>query len=163
MTYSDDGKQSWELAEAAHTDTELTINRIDIDKSYVVAVRAKNGGGYSAWRNSDSISAAPGVAYAKVAATMLLVNYPNPFNPETWIPYQLSEAGNASISIYDTAGKLIRTLELGHRSAGLYHSRGRAAHWDGRNDLGERAASGIYFYRLTTPTFHQTRRMLIVK
>ena len=94
---------------------------------------------------------------------LLLQNYPNPFNPETWIPYQLSEDSSVSISIYDTTGQLVRTLSLGFQSAGFYNSQGRAAYWDGRNALGERVASGIYFYQLTTPAFQQTRRLVIVK
>ena len=94
---------------------------------------------------------------------LLLQNYPNPFNPETWIPYQLSEDTPVSVSIYDTAGRLVRTLSLGFQAAGFYNSRGQAAYWDGRNELGERVASGIYFYQLTTPEFQQTKRMLIVK
>ena len=94
---------------------------------------------------------------------LLLQNYPNPFNPETWIPYQLSEDSPISISIYDTTGQLVRTLSLGFQSAGFYNSRERAAYWDGRNALGERVASGIYFYQLTTPTFQQTKRLVIVK
>ena len=94
---------------------------------------------------------------------LLLQNYPNPFNPETWIPYQLSEDTPVSISIYDTTGQLVRTLSLGFQSAGFYNSQGRAAYWDGRNELGERVASGIYFYQLTTPAFQQTRRLVIVK
>ena len=94
---------------------------------------------------------------------LLLQNYPNPFNPETWIPYQLSEDSPVSISIYDTTGRLVRTLSLGFQSAGFYNSRGRAAYWDGRNALGERVASGIYFYQLTTPDFQQTRRLVILK
>ena len=93
----------------------------------------------------------------------LLQNYPNPFNPETWIPYQLSEDSLVSVSIYDTAGTLIRTLSLGYQSAGFYNSRDRAAYWDGRNTLGEPVASGIYFYQLVTPHFQQTKRMLILK
>ena len=94
---------------------------------------------------------------------LLLQNYPNPFNPETWIPYQLSEDSLVSVSIYDTTGQLIRTLSLGFQSAGFYNSHGRAAYWDGRNKVGERVASGIYFYQLTTPSFEQTRRLVIVK
>ena len=97
------------------------------------------------------------------AQNLLLQNYPNPFNPETWIPYQLSEDSSVSIAIYDTTGKLIRTLSLGFQSAGFYNSREHAAYWDGRNALGERVASGIYFYQLTTPSFQQTRRLVIVK
>ena len=95
--------------------------------------------------------------------SLLLQNYPNPFNPETWIPYHLSETGSVSLSIYDTKGTLVRKLSLGYQSAGFYQNRGRAAYWDGRNDLGEPVASGVYFYQLTTPSFQQTRRMLILK
>ena len=95
--------------------------------------------------------------------SQLLQNYPNPFNPETWIPYHLAEAGAVSLSIYDTGGRLVRTLSLGYQSAGFYNSRERAAYWDGRNVLGERVASGVYFYQLTTPSFQQTKRMLILK
>ena len=94
---------------------------------------------------------------------LLLQNYPNPFNPETWIPYRLSEDSQASISIYDTKGTLIRTLSLGYQSAGFYQDQERAAYWNGRNDLGEPVASGVYFYQLTTSSFQQTRRMLILK
>lgn len=93
----------------------------------------------------------------------LLQNYPNPFNPETWIPYQLSVAAPVSISIYDATGGLVRTLSIGHQSEGFYHNRGRAAYWDGRNTLGESVSSGVYFYQLTTPSFQQTRRLIIVK
>ena len=94
---------------------------------------------------------------------LLLQNYPNPFNPETWIPYRLSEDGDVSLSIYDTQGMRIRTLSLGYQSAGFYQDQGRAAYWDGRNSLGEPVASGVYFYQLTTASFQQTRRMLILK
>ena len=93
----------------------------------------------------------------------LLPNYPNPFNPETWIPYQLSEDSLVSVSIYDTTGKLVRTLSLGFQSAGFYNRRGRAAYWDGQNELGEPIASGVYFYTLTAGEFTATRKMLIAK
>ncbi len=95
--------------------------------------------------------------------SLLLQNYPNPFNPETWIPYHLSEDGSVSLSIYDTKGTLVRTFSLGYQSAGFYQDQGRAAYWDGRNNLGEPVASGVYFYQLITPSFQQTRRMLILK
>ena len=95
--------------------------------------------------------------------TALLANYPNPFNPETWIPYQLSEDSPVSISIYDTTGKLVRTLSLGFQSAGFYNSQGRAAYWDGRNTVGERVASGVYFYQLQTDAISPMRKMVILK
>ena len=95
--------------------------------------------------------------------TSLLANYPNPFNPETWIPYHLASRTDVTINIYNAQGILVRALMLGHQSAGYYTDRDRAAYWDGRNTLGERVASGVYFYQLTTPSFQQTRRLIIVK
>ena len=95
--------------------------------------------------------------------TVLLANYPNPFNPETWIPYQLAKPADVKVSIYATDGALVRTLALGHQAIGVYQSRGRAAYWDGRNTLGEPVASGVYFYTLTAGEFIATRRMLILK
>ena len=95
--------------------------------------------------------------------TALLTNYPNPFNPETWIPYQLSEPAEVTLRIYAMSGVLVRTLNLGHQPAGLYHQRSRAAYWNGNNELGEPVASGIYFYTLTTGDFTATRKMLIMK
>ena len=95
--------------------------------------------------------------------TALLPNYPNPFNPETWIPYQLAESTEVSISIYAADGKLVRMLDLGNQSVGIYESRSQAAYWDGRNELGESVASGVYFYTLTAGDFTTTRKMLIRK
>ena len=95
--------------------------------------------------------------------TVLLPNYPNPFNPETWIPYQLAVPSDVHISIYAADGKLVRILNLGHQPVGLYHQRSRAAYWDGKNELGESVASGVYFYTLETGDFTTTRKMLIRK
>ena len=95
--------------------------------------------------------------------TALFPNYPNPFNPETWIPYQLAKPANVKISIYAADGKLVRRLALGTQGVGIYESRSRAAYWDGKNTLGESVASGIYFYTLTAGNFRATRRMLILK
>ena len=95
--------------------------------------------------------------------TVLLSNYPNPFNPETWIPYQLSAAAEVTVTIHSSDGKLVRTLELGQMPAGIYQSRSRAAYWDGRNAQGEPVASGIYFYTLTAGDFSATRKMVIRK
>ena len=95
--------------------------------------------------------------------TALLANYPNPFNPETWIPYQLANASDVTITIYAADGSVVRTLALGHQDAGMYHNRSQAAYWDGRNALGETVASGVYFYTLTAGDFAATRKMLILK
>ena len=95
--------------------------------------------------------------------TALLANYPNPFNPETWIPYHLANASDVEITIFDARGGVVLTLILGHQMAGYYTSRSRAAYWDGRNTLGEPVASGVYFYTLTAGDFTATRKMLILK
>ena len=95
--------------------------------------------------------------------TSLLRNYPNPFNPETWFPYQLSRAADVTFAIYSVNGTLVRTLSLGYQAAGVYRSKSRAAYWDGRNAFGEPVASGIYFYTLTAGTFTATGKMLIRK
>ena len=95
--------------------------------------------------------------------TSLLPNYPNPFNPETWIPYQLSEPAEVILKIYAVDGTVVRTLMLGHQPVGIYQEKNRAAYWDGRNALGESVASGVYFYMLETGEFTATRKMLILK
>ena len=95
--------------------------------------------------------------------TALLPNYPNPFNPETWIPYHLAKPADATVHIYAAGGTLVRTLALGHQVAGIYQSRARAAYWDGKNEVGESVASGIYFYTLTAGNFMGTGKMLVVK
>ena len=95
--------------------------------------------------------------------TALLPNYPNPFNPETWIPYQLAEPAEVTLTIYDMNGRLVRRLAVGLQAAGMYRSRGRAVYWDGRNQFGESVASGLYFYTLTAGEFRSTRKMLILK
>ena len=95
--------------------------------------------------------------------TELLANYPNPFNPETWIPYQLAEATDVTVTIYDMRGIVVRRLALGHQPAGFYQHRGRAAYWNGRNAVGEKVASGLYFYTFTAGEFTATRKLLIRK
>ncbi len=95
--------------------------------------------------------------------TMLLPNYPNPFNPETWIPYHLSQGAEVSITIYDRTGATVREIALRHQAAGYYADRGRAAYWDGRNESGEYVASGVYFYRLRAGGYGAVRRMVIIK
>ena len=95
--------------------------------------------------------------------TALLANYPNPFNPETWIPYELAETAEVTVSIHAADGKRVRTLALGQLPAGTYQSRSRAAYWDGRNAQGEPVASGIYFYTLQAGDFTATKKMVIRK
>ena len=103
------------------------------------------------------------LAAARPDKTLLLANYPNPFNPETWIPYQLAAASDVTITIYDVKGSVVRTLRIGHQSEGYYTVRSRAAYWDGRNASGERVASGIYFYQLVTDEISPMRKLVILK
>ena len=95
--------------------------------------------------------------------TVLLANYPNPFNPETWIPYHLAKDAFVVLTIYDGSSRVVRTLEVGHQTAAVYESRSKAVYWDGRNGLGEQVASGLYFYALTAGDYSATRKMLILK
>ncbi len=95
--------------------------------------------------------------------TQLLPNYPNPFNPETWIPYHLANAEVVVITIYDARGSVVRHLDLGHQHEGYYTSRSRAAYWDGRNNMGESVASGVYFYQLRAGNISLLRKMVILK
>ena len=103
------------------------------------------------------------LAMARPEQTQLLANYPNPFNPETWIPYHLAKNADVTLRIYAVNGALVRTLDLGHQPAGVYRIRSRAAYWDGRNAGSEKVASGLYFYTLTAGDFAATRKMLILK
>ena len=97
------------------------------------------------------------------AETALLPNYPNPFNPETWIPYQLAHAADVQVIIYDTKGVVVRQLDFGYQPAGFYTNRSKAAYWDGRNESGESVASGVYFYQLQAEDYTALRRLVIRK
>ena len=97
------------------------------------------------------------------AETELLRNYPNPFNPETWIPYRLAEDAVVTLTIYDGDGRVVRTLDVGHQVAAVYESRSKAIYWDGGNEVGERVASGLYFYHLSAGDYSATQKMIILK
>ena len=116
---------------------------------------------------TDAVGAAPSVetppAPMLPKTTELLTNFPNPFNPETWIPYQLANPAEVTLTIHDIQGRIVRTLRLGHQPAGFYQSRSKAAHWDGRNYLGEKVATGVYFYTLKAGDYMATRKLLIRK
>ena len=98
-----------------------------------------------------------------VKETRLLSNYPNPFNPETWIPYQLAEAADVSVEIYDVGGRLVRMIPVGFKPVGYYFTRERAAHWDGQNEMGESVSSGVYFLQFAAGDFSATQRIVILK
>ncbi len=116
-------------------------------------------------RVTEPVTSAPEATESPLppSETLLLPNYPNPFNPETWIPYQLSKPADVSLTIYNLRGVVVREITLGHQPAGLYRSRSKAVHWDGRNAFGERVVSGVYFYMLKAGEFSATRKLLILK
>ena len=93
----------------------------------------------------------------------MLANYPNPFNPETWIPYRLAADADVKLTIYDANGRVVRAIDVGHRIAAVYENRSKAIYWDGRNEFSEQVASGVYFYHLSAGDYSQTRKMLILK
>ena len=98
-----------------------------------------------------------------IKRTSLMQNFPNPFNPETWIPYYLADAAFVTVRIYNVKGELIRSIDVGKQAAGAYTSRRRAVHWDGKDDIGQSVASGVYFYQLLADDFSETRRMVVMK
>ena len=117
---------------------------------------------------TDVVENAPAAPSVETSAlipekTDLLTNFPNPFNPETWIPYQLAKPADVTLTIYDVRGLVVRELKLGHQAAGFYQSRSAAIYWDGRNAFGEKVASGLYFYTLKAGDFTATRKLLIRK
>ena len=99
----------------------------------------------------------------RIKRTALLQNYPNPFNPETWMPYQLANDSLVTLTIYDQKGHIVRTLDIGHKVAGVYRDKAKAAFWDGRNQNGEPVTSGAYYYQFRAGDYNALRRMAIVK
>ena len=148
----------------ALTQLELSGNTIT-DLAPLRRLKAENAGvaiDIEITEDTNNVQAAPSAPRVPVE-TALFPNYPNPFNPETWIPYQLAKSADVTLTIYDVKGREVRRLALGHQAAGVYYSRGRAAYWDGRNAFGEKVATGLYFYTLTTGEFNATGKMLIQK
>ena len=130
-------------------------------RTWIAQAQAKNDGSLAFQRGITNLQRL--LVLLMPEETVLLANYPNPFNPETWIPYQLAAPAKVTLRIFAVNGALVRTLDLGHQPAGVYQQRTRAAYWDGRNQLGEPVASGVYFYSLTAGDFTATRKMLIRK
>ncbi len=144
------------------SDTEITMElEFDGDMTSDGTLTFMVGADAIAGYNGSALTAQVSVTASQENA--LGANFPNPFNPETWIPYQLSKASNVSLTIYNMRGVVVRESKLGQKAAGVYQSRSRAIHWDGRNEIGEKVASGLYFYTLTAGDFTATRKMLIRK
>ena len=142
----------------SHSFTALEIDQIQEQIDLLIATGDRSPAGMRTLAYLQQL-----LATARPEKTQLLANYPNPFNPETWIPYQLAADTDVRITIYNTQGSVVRTLSLGQQSAGYYTDRERAAYWDGRNALGEQVASGIYFYQLETDEMSTLRKMVILK
>ena len=140
---------------------KLSAAQIDIIEEQIDLLIATNDRSPSAMRTLVYLQQL--LVTARPEKTQLLANYPNPFNPETWIPYELATDTHVRLTIYNTQGVVIRTMPLGHQSAGYYTGRDRAAYWDGRNAFGEQVASGLYFYQLETDEMSSMRKMVILK
>ena len=144
------------------SDTQITIE-LEFDGNMNTDGTLTFTVGANAIENYNGSALTAQVTVTADRENVLLANFPNPFNPETWIPYQLAKPTEVTITIYAVNGQVVRTLALGHQAAGIYQTRSRAAHWDGRNAFGESVASGVYFYTLTAGDFSATRKMLIRK
>ena len=154
-----------ELSGIAAAPSVMALNGMGLDpamlQAWIAQAQVENDGSVAFRQGIENLQRL--LALLLPEKTALLANYPNPFNPETWIPYQLAEPSTVTLHIYAVSGALVRMLDLGHQPAGIYHQRSRAAYWDGRNQVGEPVASGVYFYTLTTGDFTATRKMLIRK
>ena len=154
-----------ELSGVSAAPSALAIRNLDLDASviqgWIAQAQIENDGSLTFQQGIANLQQL--LAILTPESTALFANYPNPFNPETWIPYELAHPATVTLHIYTMRGALVRTLHLGHQPAGIYQSRNRAAYWDGKNELGESVASGVYFYTLTADDFTATRKMLIMK
>lgn len=149
------------LPASPSTSPPISTSHFDLMEQWLVEARFVNDGSLTFQHGIAALERLMNTTVPE--ETALLPNYPNPFNPETWIPYDLAEDSDVDIHIYTAKGEVVRQLSLGYRSAGTYRSRARAAYWDGRNAVGESVASGIYFYTLQAGPFKATRRMIIMK
>ena len=147
-------------------------NYEDISQDGSILLSYTETGQYQIWDIRDVLSFLPYsvepkgkqlVTLGRVKRNQLLQNFPNPFNPETWIPFHLADESNVTIEIYTSAGKLVRTLSPGKMATGDYTSKSKAVYWDGYNNNGEPISSGVYLYTINAGDFSDTRKMLIKK
>ncbi|MBT3269688.1 hypothetical protein HN371_21265 [Candidatus Poribacteria bacterium] len=151
--------EAWPAGEARNNNgfvLDISETATPHDVAAVLSVTADDAG---PWQFAVTIP----IVAQEVVATALLANYPNPFNPETWIPFDLSEAAEVTVHVYDARGVVVRRLDLGRLPPGAYRRRGAAAYWDGRNDFGESVSSGMYMYELRAGASRQMRRMVVRK
>ncbi|MBT5711820.1 hypothetical protein HOI71_12310 [Candidatus Poribacteria bacterium] len=150
---------SWPVGEARNNNglvLDISPDATPHDVTVVLSVVADDAG---PWGFSFTMP----IVAAQVETTALLANFPNPFNPETWIPFDLSEAAEVTVTVYDARGMLVRRLDLGRLPSGVYRGRSTAAYWDGRNDIGEQVSSGAYIYELRAGAHREMRRMIVRK
>ena len=154
-----------ELSGTAAAPAMLAADNLKLDpaliRTWIAQAQLENDGSLAFQQGIANLQRL--LALVPPQSTAVLANYPNPFNPETWIPYELAKPATVTLRIHTMSGVLVRTLNLGHQPAGNYQQRSRAAYWDGKNELGEPVASGVYFYTLTAGDFTATRKMLIRK
>ena len=151
------GESSTSAAPSTHVNTE----HFDLVEQWLTEARLANDG---ALHFQEGIAALERLMNIGMPLeTALLPNYPNPFNPETWLPYDLAEDSDVEIHIYNVKGERVRRLSLGFQSAGTYRTQSRAAYWDGRNEFGETVASAVYFYTFIAGDFTATSKMIIQK
>ena len=161
LTINTDGEDYQLEVEAGETGDILEISAQSADSSIAVQPLRYTLTAEDVLRGRIQLPAL--VAYEIPTETKLLANYPNPFNPETWIPYRLAADAFVTLTIYDSSGQIVRTIDVGHQIAAVYESQSKAVHWDGRNASGEPVSSGVYFYHLSAGDYSATRRMLILK
>ncbi len=178
IRFSPDGRYLYSAAQIWDWQTNRPINNPsypwfeDISQDGSVLLSYKMRGQYQVYDVKHTLSLLPYavepkdkkiVTLGEIKRNQLLQNFPNPFNPETWIPFQLADKNNVTIQIYTPTGNLVRTLSLGVMSEGDYSSQNKAIHWDGCNNQGEPVSSGIYLYTINAGDFSATRKMLIRK
>ena len=146
---------------APPTHANINAEHFDLVEQWVAEAHLANDGSLAFQQGIAALERLMNTALPM--ETVLLSNYPNPFNPETWIPYDLAEGSDVEIHIYNVKGESVCRLSLGFQGAGTYRSRSRAAYWDGRNAVGEPVASGVYFYTLYAGQMKATRQMVILK
>ena len=153
------------LGESMTSDAPSIVTKISVPnetiQEWIDMAHASNDGSLTFQRGISNLERLLKATHPDV--TVLLPNYPNPFNPETWVPYHLAHTADVTLTIYDTTGVMVRQLHIGHQPAGYYTDKTQAAYWNGQNQFGEQVASGVYFYRLQAGDFSATRKLVIIK
>jgi WD40 repeat protein len=170
----DDDLQIWDWQTETQLDHPVILDYFDLSQNGEVLASYDDSGQIHIWDATQLLPSQPQttavepkgkkiVTLGQIKRNQLLQNFPNPFNPETWIPFRLADKSRVTIRIYTPTGKLVRSLSPGIISAGNYTSQSQAIHWDGRNDKGEPVSSGVYLYTISAGDFSATRKMLIQK